>query len=903
MKRRDFLKKGTMAAGLAGSLDLILPTAAVEAGKQKPSENSRPAGAAPEEIRSPQYLRHARTAGYLPKPPVRVEVQGPNGLRISPMSLEERLRRGIVPRRGFCSIVPAADALLIAGNGPINIDLSCDPYSERIVFRHESVFVPQKPFEAPKIAGLFPQVRKMMLEGKYHEAAKLAYDEWHKTQLPPGGMFGGGLGFEMHLDYPKSPSVKNYLRTVDFESTELGVYWTDEQGEWVRRIFTSRPDNLVVQLLTAPQGQLLNVRISLQRSGSMFEGIGGFRGGELEAPLRAGTTPRTLGFFGRRGGGAQGEFHQDFNEQRLIFKGVLDPSINKSGYAGVTRVVRDGGSARMDGNTLVVENTLSLMLLTRIEAFPDYSEEQVEALRRAVEEITPDYAALLERARKVQSEMLNRVTVDFGGAAKHALSSEELLSDQRSSSGYSGAYLEKLFEMCRYWFILTSGKYCSMQAETNANINLQIAPGVQGDHREGMQAYFNWMESLVPDYRTNARNIFGMRGTHYALTPTKQSGVDTHFDYAASTGELWPHPYWLSAGGWCVRPFWDHYLVTGDRDFLRDHVVPAYKDLALFYEDFLTVTDKNGNYTFVPSFSPENNPGNLNPGCMAVINTSMDIAVCREVLGNLVEACELLGIERESIPKWKSIIEKLPPYLLEPDGTMKEWSWSTLGERYDHRHISHLYGAWPGDEIDPDRMPQLAKAALIADRHRVPERLAAHGRCHRALVGARLKDSYLVDTELRQLIEEGNVGATLRCSHDPYARPMPDAQGGIQLIMMEMLAYSRPGVIEVLPALPPSLVKGSMNGMLLRTFARLEKLSWDMDVRTVDLTIKSVRKQDVTLIARQGIESISASTGVLTTRPRARAAVCELHLPERQSVEVHLKLEGRNPLEWVNWVA
>jgi hypothetical protein len=338
-------------------------------------------------------------------------------------------------------------------------------------------------------------------------------------------------------------------------------------------------------------------------------------------------------------------------------------------------------------------------------------------------------------------------------------------------------------------------------------------------------------------------------------------------------------------------------------DFLRNRVVPAYKDLALFYEDFLTVTDKDGNYIFAPSFSPENNPGNLNPGCMAVINTSMDISVCREVLSNLVEACELLGIEVDSVRKWKAILAKLPPYLLEPDGTMKEWSWPTLGERYDHRHISHLYGAWPGDEIDPDRMPQLAKAALIADRHRVPERLAAHGRCHRALVGARLKDSYLVDTELRQLIEEGNVGQTLRCSHDPYAGPMPDAQGGIPLIMMEMLAYSRPGVIEVLPALPPSLKKGSMNGMLLRTFARLDKLAWDMDAGTVDLTITSVRKQDVTLIARQGIEGISVSSGALASKPEQDKATCELHLPEGKPVEVHLKIGRRNPLDWVNWIA
>ncbi len=902
MKRRDFLKKGTIVAGLASSSTLVLPAIAEETAKQKPSEGSRPAGAVSEEIRSAEYLRRALADESLPKAPIQVESHGLDGVRISPMPLEERRQRGIVPRRGFCSIAPAADALLIAGNGPINIDMTCDPYSEQITFHHESIFLPHKHFEAPNIAGVFPQVRQMMLEGKYHEAAKLAYDEWHKSSLPQGGGYGGGPAFEMRLDYPKTASVKGYLRTVDFESTELKVHWTDGRGEWVRRIFTSRPDNVVVQSLTAPKGQSLNVRITLGRAtGGPFGGIG-ISGGGLREPL-SGEPPRTQGFFGRRGDGAQGEFHTDHNEQRLIFKGILDSSVNNSGYAGVTRVVRDGGAARMDGNTLVVENASSVVLLTRIEPFPDYSEAEVEALRQAVEQLTPDYSALLERARKVQSEMLNRVTVDFGGASKSAMSSEELLSDQRSSPGYSGAFLEKLFEMCRYWFILTSGKYCSMQAETNANINLQIAPGVQGDHREGMEAYFNWMESLVPDYRTNAKNIFGMRGTHYALTPTKESGVDTHFDYAASTGELWPHPYWLSAGGWCVRPFWDHYLVTGDMEFLRNHVVPAYKDLAQFYEDFLTLTDKNGNYTFVPSFSPENNPGNLNPGCMAVINTSMDISVCREVLGNLVEACELLGIESDSVPKWKAIVAKLPPHLLEPDGSMKEWAWPTLGERYDHRHISHLYGVWPGDEIDPDRRPQLAKAALIADRHRVPERLAAHGRCHRALVGARLKDSYLVDTELRQLIEEGNVGPTLRCSHDPYAYPMPDAQGGIPTIMMEMLAYSRPGVIEVLPALPASLATGSMNGLLLRTSARLTKLSWDMNARTVDLTITSTRKQDVTLIARQGIESVFASAGALAARPQSGEAACGLHLPEGKPVDVHLNLGQRNSLDWVNWVA
>ena len=305
-----------------------------------------------------------------------------------------------------------------------------------------------------------------------------------------------------------------------------------------------------------------------------------------------------------------------------------------------------------------------------------------------------------------------------------------------------------------------------------------------------------------------------------------------------------------------------------------------YKELALFYEDFLTVTDKDGNYIFVPSFSPENNPANTEPcRAMMVINATMDIAVCREVLTNLIDACELLGTDADSVPKWKAMLAKMPPYLLEPDGTLKEWAWPTLEERYSHRHISHLYGAWPGDEIDPDRTPKLALAAMMADRRRVPERLAAHGRCHRALVGARLKDCYMVDTELRQLIEQGYVATTLRCSHDPWAFPMPDAQGGIPTIMMEMLLYSRPGVIEVLPALPETLVKGSINGMLARTFARINKLAWNMETRTVELTVTSFRKQDITLIARYGIEDITAPAGVLAAPIKPGTANCDLHLP------------------------
>ncbi|MBP1638666.1 MAG: hypothetical protein H6Q17_249 [Bacteroidetes bacterium] len=875
MQRKDFFIKSTLVVGII-SLILVFPTFA-EAQKSSGRHQS---------VKKTAIEQKISSAGDHPDR-INTDSNQLPAVKISSMTLTERLKRKIVPKHGFCSIAPGetlGDGL-ISGNGAMNIEMLGNPYSEQILFHHESLLMPwRRPLEAPNAANVFPQVRQMVLDGKYKEAIELAFKEMGKGPIKENTWTHPTVpAFLMRLDFPKTALAKDYLRTLNFENSEANVYWNDSRGEWIRKTFTSRPDNVVVQLLTAPKGQSVNVRITLADQQRRMRPGAAFKQDAKASYTASGSS----------------EIMRDFNTDRLIYKCRLDPSTDNSGYAGVVRVVRNGGTARMENGTLVIENAASVMLLTRIEWFADYSESQVEALNQAVEQLTPNYEAMLERHSKVQSEALNRVTVDFGGDSQYGLSSEELLANQRSRQDYSPALLEKIFEMGRYWFMLTSGKYPSMSAEVNANINLQISPGPQGDLREGMNAYFNWMESLASDFRVNAKNIFGMRGTHYSLWPDKGMGVAFHYSSASNSGEIWPHPYWISAGGWCMRPFWDYYLVTGDLDFLRNHIVPGLKDLALFYEDFLTVTDKDGKYIFAPSFSPENWPGNLNTSCMMSINATMDISVCREVLTNLIEASKTLGIEADNIPKWQAILDKLPPYLYEPDGTLKEWAWPTLQENYNQRHVSHLYGAWPGDEIDPDRTPKLALGALMADRRRVPERLAAHGRCHRALVGARLKDSYMVDTELRQLIEQGYVGTTLRCSHDPYARPMPDAQGGIQTIMMEMLAYSRPGVIELLPALPPSLLKGSINGMLARTFARIDKLTWNMDTRTVDVTITSLKKQDITLTARQGIEDITAPTGVLKSMPQNDKTHCEIHLNEGQPVQLHIKLGHNKPMDWV----
>ncbi len=904
MKRRNFVKTSAAAVGLLASMK-ISPLQASKYEEYPKTESFE------KDNRSPEYLSQIKKKGMLSKPELAA-----NAYPISPLSLTERIKQKVVPQHGFCSIMPGNNVreALISGNGTMRIELMGDPYAEQILFHHESLMMPwEKPIEAPNVAHIFSEMRQLVLDGKNAEATALAIKHMNESQIKQDTEPHPTVpAFLMKLDLPKTISAKNYLRTVNFENSEIKVMWTDEKGSWLRQTFASRPDNVIVQKLVAPAGKKMDVRISLEKSSgwSMVSGMdwGAKRGiGTTDPDMKAFQDLTEVQKKFTPKGVEANDILQESNVQMLIYKCHLDPTVDNSGFAGITRVIYNGGSAKTEGADLVIENAESVLLLTRIDYFADFTDNKVTSIKQDVEKIEPNYHALLDKHQKVQSEMLSRVTVDFGGTSQYAMSTEEILADQLTRSDFSAVLLEKIFEMGRYWFIINSGKYPAIATGVNSTINLQTAGAIQGDLREGMEAYFRWMEEIAPDCRNNARNIFGFRGASYPLFPDKGIGKSFYYTNASEIG-IWP--YWISAGGWCIRHFWDHYLVTGDLEFLRNRVVPAYKDLAAFYEDFLSITDKNGNYIFVPSISPENTPTKTNSPGPSLINAAMDIAVCREVLMNLVTSCETLGIESAGIARWKAMLDKMPPYLMEPDGTLKEWSWPSLKERYNHRHISHLYGAWPGDEIDPDRTPLLARAAEIADRKRTfdamstsvaGETLAAYTRCHRALVGARLKDNIIVDVQLRQLIEQGYISNALRCSREPYSYPIPDAQAGIPAILMEMLVYSRPGVIEVFPALPSTLKKGTLKGLLVRTFARINRMTWDLEARTADITITSLRKQDITLMARYGIEDITAPSGVLGEFSKGKAN-CKLHLPENKAIEIHLKLGHHNPMEWLNHI-
>jgi hypothetical protein len=800
--------------------------------------------------------------------------------KIAPMPLAERIKRGVVPKRGFVS-TGINGGTIYSGDGKMLLETAGAPLADDVIFRQEHITQPWiKPFEAPKIAGVLPEVRQLILAGHYRDGLELSLKAATDSGMPPGTMNHGPIvPFTMHIEIPKAGEPKNYLRTVNFESGELKILWSDERGDWQRQAFVSRPDNIAVQYLTPPAGKTLDATIAVSTAAPR-------RGGPAELVGRGFTPPSN---------GVRSE--QEFNEHRLTVIGRFGPEFGNLGFAGVTRIVVDGGSAKMENGRLVIRGAKSATLLTRIEWYEDYSREKVDALAAGVEALPTSYSDLLARQTAVQAPIIDRVSMDFGGKAQLGMSSEELLSDQRSRVGYSPLLLEEYYDMCRYWLLAEgTGDLPSIAGHLNVNVNLQMAPAAMGNMPEASETFTKWIEFLLPDSRVNAKNIFGTRGALFATHPDEQTGVLYHFAYN------WPHHYWISAGGWAYSPLWDYYLTTGDKQYLRQHLVPGLKELALFYEDFLTEADKDGNYIFVPSYSPENWPAN-SESAPTVINAVMDISVCKEVLTHLIEASETLGTDADQVPKWKAMLAKMPPYLTDTDGALKEWAWPTLEENQDHRHASHLYGAWPTDEIDPDRTPELAKASWLADRKRAQGNASGHGISHRALAAARLKDDYLVNMELKQFFEQGYVGPTLRGAHNPYLSPMPDQQGSIPTILMEMLLYTRPGVIELLPALPPTLTTGSVKGLLARTAARVDDLTWNTEARTVDVTITSHTNQDVTLILRHGIKSIAAPAGVVAEKPAPDADRCLLHLPEGKPVTLHLKMGSHKPSDWALKVA
>ncbi|WP_324679072.1 glycosyl hydrolase family 95 catalytic domain-containing protein [Hymenobacter sp. GOD-10R] len=774
------------------------------------------------------------------------------------------------PVRGFSSWQPAAswEHALISGNGTLGALVMGQPHDETIILSHGQLFLPLNPPKPPiNQASRLPEIRQLLLAGKYTEAAKVPVDEREKEGFTIG-RDPFMPAFDLRLT--QSPgNVRRYQRSTNFQTGEATVEWEDSHGTFQRRLFVSRPDSMVV--LSIKGTGKINGRLRFEHR-----------------PIEWNQWQLVGGAVGEMRGQAEGQWLTYRSEFKNKYPGGLQ------GYEGAGRLVLTGGSARVEQNDLVVSDADEVLLLIKIKPSYNYSHSQLPQLKQELGTLNASYADLLARHAKVHGALFNRARLDLHApATDRQLYSEELLLKARTEVPL--ALVEKTFDAGRYNIIsamganppnlqgIWSGTWTapwSGDFTHDGNIQSAIGSVLNSNMAELMPAYFRYHERLLPTYRENARRLYGTRGIHVPVH-TSNTGLDTDF------GDVWCLTLWTGGAGWTANAFFDYYQYTGDQQFLAQHAYPFLKETAQFYEDFLTL-GKDGHYVFNPSYSPENNPANGTS--QAALNATMDVMIAKQVLRNSILAANTLRTDKAQVKKWQAMLAKLPTYEVSPDGTLREWLWPGFEENYKHRHASHLYGLY--DQVDPEigDSPALRAAANRAIVERLKFRQAeGGGEMAFGLVQLGLASAHLGDAEkahqLTEWLASKYWSTGMGSFHNVGNLFNTDISGGLPAVLIEMLTYSEPGLVSLLPALPAQWPAGEVQGVRLRGQIEVKSLRWDG--QQVAVTLHSDARQSV----RLQLPRASKPTGPSSGLRRSDAMHYQVNLPAGQDVQLAFLLQ------------
>ncbi len=737
---------------------------------------------------------------------------------------------------------------MISGNGSTGIMVMGLPVDDLVIVNHEKCWVVGSDFRplAPDLREAWKKAREIARQGRYRDADAYVANEVRRiVHESYGDKSMKGVrpwydrthpAFHMHVATESAGTCERYRRETNFLTGEITVSWTDIRGDWVRRTFVSRTHDVIVMELTSPVGSAINASLRLS-----------------EAPGKM--------------DGDIGSVTIDHGDAEMYFHAAYGRSMGKArpeGYHALARVIVTGGKARARaGERVDISQAKRVLVLMRVEYLDDAGQADRDALGKALAKLPDDYEKLLAPHAAKHGEMFGRVTLDLGGDPDSELASEALLAQAAK-----GKSLPEFFALMH-----AAGRYALVCGATgdlapslmgiwgndwtppwdgrytfDANLNLAISAVSQGNLPEAMNTYTAFLERNLDDWRDNASKLYGCRGVVTDLCQGWRHGTVLMATYP-----------WTGGAGWLASYLYDHYLLTRDRKFLAKHVVPLLKEVADFYEDFLKLNPElNGRAVFYPSISPENVP-TMKPEDQAievVPNATGEIAICREALTNLLAACRELDIEKENAPRWQALLAKLPDYVINSDGALAEWAYPGLGDTYKHRHSSHLYGVWPSLEISPERTPKLFSAARVAMEKRIEAGLgnkAAHGFMHISFVAARLKNPGLMWTMLSDFSKLPFVNTSFITCHNPGPHIFNlDTTFSMPAVLMEMLVFSEPGLVEVLPALPvEKFRRGTLRGVLARGGVFVEQLHWNMAQGHIDVTLRSEKAQSLTL--RSGV--------------------------------------------------
>jgi hypothetical protein len=723
------------------------------------------------------------------------------------------------PSPGFFSTTRASswEECLIAGNGRVGALVYGDPVNEVVTLSHERLFLPlTAPVPPVQMTAVLDEVRAHLLAGRFEEAAALP------VRLADEAGYGGFRwtdpfvpAFDLHIAQPSRGAVKDYRRGVHFDTGVVEVTWSDDRGSFSRNLFVSRPDDVVVARIMGATPGTVNCTVAVSPTPPS-------PGTPAEAAYRAGIREFLVG---REG-------------SMLTVEARFAHSWGRSatGYRAIARVEGQGGRAQIEPGGMAVTGADGVVVMVLLEVLTDRTAPSFAELSARLAALDANYTLLVERHGRAHAELFGRARLDLGSTAISGASSEHWLAGARSAP--EPALVQMEFDAGRHAIISSvgelppnlqgvwTGTYAppwSGDYTMNGNVQCALAGLLSTRTPELLLPYFDYLESMLDDFRANARDLFGCRGI---FLPARASthGLANHFS------ERYPHEFWTAGAGWAARLYFDYWQYTGERDFLLRRALPFMEEAASFYQDFL-IPGPDGRMLFIPSLSPENTP--TGSPSQAAVNATMDIAVAKELFRNLLDVGTVAPVPDDKLQAWRELLGKLPAYLVAADGALAEWEWSGLRNNDAHRHASHLYPLFyePDPEIASD--PRLRRAAQTAIEARLrwrqssdPEGCMAFGLVQLGMSAAHLGLAELAYQVLTQLATR-YWRPSLVSTHDAGCIFNVDLCGGFPALVAEMLVQSSRSAVHLLPALPGAWPSGSIDGVACRGQVTVERLRWE----------------------------------------------------------------------------